>query len=221
MFFTIQSDSCTQHCELLDQMFQLRKRVFSDQLGWDVKVSGDRETDHYDALNPAYLVWSDPTHSKLYASIRLMPTTGPTLLYDVFRQTFPDEANLSAPGIWEGTRACVDAEAVSEDFPELSASRVFSMLVLAATECAFAHGIHTIISNYEPQVQRIYRRAGAELAEQGRADGYGRYPVCCGTLAVTTASIAHMRVKLGLSFPLYTLLKPQRSVMAEAMRSAA
>lgn len=38
MFFSVQGDGQAKHAELLDQMFRLRKRVFSDQLGWDVEV---------------------------------------------------------------------------------------------------------------------------------------------------------------------------------------
>lgn len=202
-FFMVQGDSQEENKELLDKMFRLRKRVFFDQLAWHVEVDGDLEVDRYDALNPVYLLWASEDRSKLYASIRLMPTTGPTLLYDVFRSSFPDEAGLSAPGIWEGTRACVDAEALQEDFPGLDAARAFSMLVLASSECAFAHGIHTIVSNYEPQVLRIYRRAGAEFSEHGRAQGFGRAPVCCGTLAISADSIAKMRATLGVSSPMF------------------
>ena len=203
MFFTVQGDGREENKELLDKMFRLRKRVFFDQLGWQVEVDGDLEIDRYDVLNPVYLIWASADRSKLYASIRLMPTTGPTLLYDVFRSTFPHGAGLSAPGIWEGTRACVDAEAVHADYPGIDAARAFSMLVLASSECAFAHGIRTIVSNYELQVLRIYRRAGAEFSEQGRAHGFGRAPVCCGTLAISADSIAKMRATLGVSSPLY------------------
>lgn len=221
MFFTVQGDGQTRHAELLDHMFRLRKRVFSDQLGWDVEVCCDREKDRYDVLKPVYLLWANSERSKLYASIRLMPTTGPTLLYDVFRKTFPDEAQLSAPGIWEGTRACVDADAIAKDYPEINASRAFSMVVLAASECAFAHGIHTIVSNYEPQVQRIYRRAGAEFAEHGRADGFGRFPVCCGTLDISANSIKKVQGKLGISFPLYKLFKARLPYTTERVKAAA
>ncbi len=221
MFFTIQADEQQKYSHLLDQMFRLRKRVFSDQLKWDVHVRGEYERDEYDALKPAYLVWTDPTRTRLYASIRLMPTTGPTLLFDVFRNTFPNEANLSAPGIWEGTRACVDGDMIGVDHPDVDAARAFSLLVLATSECALAHGIHTIVSNYEPQIKRIYRRAGAHFEEAGRADDYGRYPVCCGTLEISGSSIIKMRQAQGLSLPLYTKPKPSISVTSQLLKSAA
>ena len=221
MFFTIQADEQQNYPDLLDRMFRLRKRVFSDQLKWNVRVSGEYERDEYDALNPAYLVWTNPSRSRLYASIRLLPTTGPTLLYNVFRNTFPNEANLSAPGIWEGTRACVDGDAIRADHPDVDPAQAFSMLVLATSECALAHGIHTIVSNYEPQIKRIYRRAGADFVEAGRADDYGQSPVCCGTLEISDLSIAKMRQVLGLFFPLYTKHNPCVSITSQLLKSAA
>jgi acyl homoserine lactone synthase len=184
-------------------MFRLRKHVFADQLNWDVPVVGDEERDFYDGLSPVYLVWCDDAGKKLYGSLRLMPTTGPTLLHDVFRRTFPTDVDLSAPGIWEGTRMCVDEAAIKSDFPDIDAGRAFCLLLLALCECAMAHGIHTMISNYEPHLKRIYKRAGAEVDELGRADGYGKYPVCCGAFEVSQDVLLKMRAALGVDLPLY------------------
>lgn len=184
-------------------MHQLRKIVFADTLNWDVPVEGDIERDRYDEHSPVYLLWCSPDRQHLYGSIRLLPTTGPTLLYDVFRDTFPEAAALSAPGIWEATRCCIDAEALASHYPQMDQSRAFGLICLAAAEVAFAHGIHTLISNYEPHMRRIYARAGAEIQELGRADGYGRRPVCCGAFAIGTNLIWHMRKALSVDTPLY------------------
>jgi len=138
MFVIIQAHEYQKYAFILDQMFRLRKKVFADILGWNVPVIGPFERDSYDSLCPAYLVWCDETRTRLYGGMRLMPTTGPTLLYDVFRATFPQAANLVAPGIWEGTRMCIDEEAIADDFPEVDAGRAFSMLLLALCECGWA-----------------------------------------------------------------------------------
>ena len=92
MFVTIEAHEYHKYPTLMDRMFKLRKEVFSDQLGWDVSVDDDYERDIYDQKMPAYLVWCDDDRKELYGSMRLMPTTGPTLLYDVFRRTFPNES---------------------------------------------------------------------------------------------------------------------------------
>lgn len=214
MFVTIQAHEYTKYSHILDQMFRHRKRVFIDTLGWNIPASGDRERDIYDELNPVYLVWCSDDLSRLYGSMRLMPTTGPTLLYDPFRATFPASVNLVAPGIWEGTRMCMDEQAIAADHPNIDAGRAFSLLLLALCECALAHGVHTMISNYEPHLKRVYRRAGVEVDELGRSDGYGRHPVCCGAFEVSQGILADMRESLNVDTPLYRRSTPARSVLS-------
>jgi acyl homoserine lactone synthase len=203
MITSIQTFEHELYRDVLSRMFRTRKRVFFDNLNWDVRIDGDREVDAYDALNPVYLVWCDPGRTRHYGSIRLMPTTGPTLLHDVFGRTFPDAAALMAPGIWEGTRMCVDEEALSEDHPDMPAGHAFSLLLVALCEFALSQGIHTLISNYEPPFKRIYTRAGARVHELGRAGGFGRYPVCCGAFEVSVEVLSSMRARVGLGEPLY------------------
>lgn len=208
MITVIQSHQFSDNSGLLDQIFRLRKKVFHDELGWDVKLRGAWEYDAYDEFGSAYLVWTDAHRKTLYGAIRLMPTTGPTLLYDVFRRTFPDKLSLAHPGIWEGTRMCVDEELLARDHPNISPGRAFCLLLLALCEVALAHGIHTLVSNYEPHMKRMYQKAGAELEEIGKADGYGKRPVCCGIFEVSERIRAAMREKLGVTEPLYT--KPNK-----------
>lgn len=213
MYLLVQAHEYHKHSDLLNQSFRLRKTVFADRLGWNVSVSGPFERDRYDDLHPAYLFWCDDDREKLYGSVRLMPTTGPTLLYDVFRETFPDACDLIAPGTWEGTRMCIDEEAVARDFPDMRPDRAFCLLLLALCEVALDNGIDTLISNYEPHIRRFYKRAGAEFDELGRADGYGRFPVCCGAFEVSQRVCKQMRLNLQVAESLYAgRVSPKRKV---------
>ena len=206
MFILVQAHEYCKYASLVDQLFRLRKRVFADQLGWDVRVVGGLERDEYDGLDPVYLIWCDEEHTKVYGGMRLMPTTGPTLLYDVFRETFPDGANLSAPGIWEGTRMCIDDIALAKDRPEATGARGFCLMLVALCEVALAHGIHTMISNYEPHMKRLYKRAGAKVHELGSAEGFGKHPVCCGSFEVSENVLSAMQSAMNLTMPLYSRL---------------
>lgn len=203
MFITIQPHQFGQYQDILLQMYKLRKTVFVDELGWSVDEKDGQEKDRFDDFGPAYLVWINPETRVLYGSMRLMPTTGPTLLYDVFRDTFPEAASLSAPGIWEATRTCVDAEAVARDHDGMTVSRALGLLCLATGECALAHGIHTVVCNYEPHMKRVYASYGARLEELGRADGFGKRPVCCGLFSISEGFVAGMQAALGQFEPLY------------------
>lgn len=220
MFITIQAHEYTKYATLLDRMFRLRKRVFADQLNWDVPVVGELERDAYDNMNPVYLVWCSDDQQRLYGCMRMMPTTGPTLLYDTFRATFPDACDLIAPGIWECTRTCVDTDALAADYPEIDAGRAFSMIMLASCECGLDHGIHTMVSNYEPHFKRIYSRAGVKVDELGRADEYGKYPVCCGAFEISDRVLATMRHALTIDTPLYRRATPVRPITSDLLMAA-
>lgn len=199
MFFTIEPFQFERNKELLRTMFQLRARVFHDELGWDVEVNEGLEYDAYDQLSPVYLVWQGEKNKALLGSLRLLPTTGPTLLSDVFHDTLPADFNLSAPGIWEGTRLCIDQEALADEHPEIEPKFAFCHMLLALCELGIDKGIQTLISNYEPPTKRLYQMAGAPLEFLGKADGYGKRPVCAGAFRVAPDVLAAMRNKLGIT----------------------
>lgn len=213
MFLLIQPYQYDRYAGLLEQSFRLRKRIFHDYLGWQVDVHHGLERDAYDGLGAVYLVWCDKDAHHLYGTVRLMPTTGSTLLHDVFGRTLPAK-DLVSPATWEGTRMCLDVDLLRASQPTLSPSRAFGFLLLALFECAFAHGIKTLVSNYEPPMERVYRRAGLIVEELGRADGYGRLPVCCGVFAVSNETLNQMRTVLRVAQPLYTRFLPAASEAA-------
>ena len=64
----------------LDAMFRMRHAFYIDGHGWSGLTSIDgKETDEFDAYGVVYLMSIDPC-GDLAASVRLNPTTGPTLL---------------------------------------------------------------------------------------------------------------------------------------------
>ncbi len=65
-------------------MFRNRAETFAERLGWEVVVKAGRERDAFDDANPLYLVSVDPVTEEYWGSLRLLPTTGPNMLRDVF-----------------------------------------------------------------------------------------------------------------------------------------
>jgi N-acyl-L-homoserine lactone synthetase len=91
----------------LRAMFEARKKVFVDLLGWDLPVLASRyELDQYDNQDARYLILSGPdgTHR---ASARLLPTTEPHLL-DTHFAALSDEPIPHGPTVYEITRFCLD-----------------------------------------------------------------------------------------------------------------
>ena len=220
MIIALESYQFPEYNHLLAQMHRTRKQVFHDQLGWDVPVVGDFEVDAYDTLDPVYLMLTDADLTTVTASLRLLPTTGPTLLHDVFHETIPEAADLSAPGIFECTRFCVD------DF--FDAKRRFhaavpasSLLLLGLCEFGLAHGIDMIAANFDPVMRRIYRRSGCEVTVHGQSGAFGTRPVCCGTFEVSRRILGKMRAHLGIREPVWQPLGMKRPMRPAPRLSAA
>ncbi len=88
-------------------MFEARKRVFVDLLGWDVPVlAGRYERDQFDTPEASYLMLTgdDGNHR---ASARLLPTTRPHILDTLFA-ALCDEPLPRGDTIYEITRFCLD-----------------------------------------------------------------------------------------------------------------
>ena len=106
MFTLIQAADFNANDKLLTATFRLRKKVFADQLNWDVPVTDDQEFDAYDNDKAQYLVWCSADRETVYGVVRLIPTSAPTLLFDVFDRTHDNDQSLVSDSTYEGTRMC-------------------------------------------------------------------------------------------------------------------
>src|SRR5258708_10662302 len=102
-----------QHLDVLTAMYRLRRRVFKERLDWTVSVSGDVELDVYDTLNPTHLVVMTSTNN-VAGCVRLLPTTGPTMLADTFPILLGGGVPPRSERILESSRFCVDTRLVFE-----------------------------------------------------------------------------------------------------------
>jgi len=202
MIHAIEESGYELHKDTLDAMFRLRKRVFADELQWDVPVHGDMEYDDYDRLGPVYLTMESSERTELFASMRLLPTTGPTLLHDVFDDTAPDIARLSAPNIWECTRFCCDQQA-DKARTEFQCVHPAHLLLVGLCEYALAKNIDFIVANFDPAMVRVYRSSGCEVEVLGKSTKYGVRPVACGMFEVSHRILNNMRQTLKLDSPVF------------------
>lgn len=108
MFFIHDGDSAASDA-VMRAMFEARKRVFVDLLGWDLPVlAGRYEIDQFDDPHARYLILSESGRNHR-ASARLLPTTRPHILSDLFAPLC-DEAPPTGPDIFEITRFCLDRD---------------------------------------------------------------------------------------------------------------
>ncbi len=192
MIITLSQDDRIEHPALFDQMFQSRAAVFHDRLGWDVVVKDGHDVDRYDEeADPVYLLAVDE-HQQVQGSLRLLATTGPTMLRSEFRHFFEDDVDVTAPTIWECTRFCVPPVLgrTEQDVGIVSAE-----LLIGLCELCLASGIEFVVGVYDTPMTRIYARIGwcPEVLARARPK-IGN--IAAGIWEATPAALSIMRQRL-------------------------
>src|SRR3954470_20884564 len=89
----------------LEGMFRLRHEVFKERLDWEGGCQNGRERDMFDDLDPVYIVCED--EGEVLGSWRLLQTTKPYMLKDVFPELLHGIPAPEAPDVWEISRFAV------------------------------------------------------------------------------------------------------------------
>lgn len=145
------------YAEQLEEMFQLRHRFYVEEHGWSGLTSRDgKETDEFDNADAVYLLNLDP-FAKVTASVRLNPTTGPTLLHkfsdyaaeplprdtsvwDVSRWMAKPEHRRGDSKRWRNDRQRELMVAIHEFCVSRGATRIITLSELRLAERAAAYG---------------------------------------------------------------------------------
>lgn len=184
--------------ELLDEMFKLRKRVFHDRLGWEVDITDGKEIDMFDNLHPAYLIALDD-EGDLVGCMRILQTTGPHMLADVFIDIMDGEPPVRSAQLWEVTRFCVDTDKLKSGKSRNSISYVTSELFVAATEYGKNAGILDAVAVIDPVMNRVMIRSqNAPYDYLGKTVQMGKVKAMAGLLDCTDERIYRLRAFNGI-----------------------
>lgn len=195
MIRIVTKDNAERYISSLYQMHRLRKTVFKDRLGWDVIVSGELEVDEYDALRPRYLLSMD-RRGILNGCVRLLPTTGPNMLRDIFPSLVTNAAVPRGERVWEASRFAVSGNAGAT---ESGISRATYELLIGVLRFSLSNGIDTIVCVVDVRMERILRRAGWRLARLGPARRIGNTIAMAGQLNVSTQTLRQLEARVGLT----------------------
>lgn len=204
MMYLITAEHFGDCYEIIRDMHRLRYRVFKERLDWEVEVSGDMEIDRFDALKPAYLVCRND-NGRIQGCVRLLPTTGPTMLGDSFPVLLGDRPLPNDPKIWESSRFCLDLEAHSPMVGR-GISQGFCELCSGMIEFGLSRGLTDIVTVTDIRVERLAKAAGWPLRRLSEPRALGKTRAVAIFLEISEAALGRVRETGRLRTP--TLWEP-------------
>ncbi|MDC0710859.1 acyl-homoserine-lactone synthase [Stigmatella sp. ncwal1] len=184
--------------ELIDGMFRLRHRVFRELLGWDVESHDGRERDRFDALDPVYIVAHDEDRQEVVGCWRLIPTTGPYMLRDVFPQLLRGGSAPRDPHIWEVSRfaTALGARGGSQaDFGPVALQMIWK-----AVDFCLQNDVQSFITATSVDLERRWHAVGVPTKRlgDGQVELLGNVPSVACWVDVGEEMLRFLEIKSGV-----------------------
>lgn len=199
MIQLISPDRYGEFIGALAAMHRLRFRIFKERLGWDVTVSGDMEIDDFDACRPVYLLQTSH-EGQVQGCVRLLPTTGPTMLRETFPALLEEQAAPASDRIWESSRFGLDTSAGVSKSSRGLATATYELFA-GMIEFGLERGLTDIVTVTDARMERILCRAKWPLRRLGRPRPIGSTTAVAGYLEVSLESLKRVREACGLASP--------------------
>lgn len=156
--------------ELEKAIATYRHKIFIEQLGWPLPVENGEERDQFDRPDTHYVVAREP-NGAICGCARLLPTTRPYLLGEVFPDLLGGSPLPRSYDVWELSRfAAVSTDPHSTLDPATNTRK----LLAAAVEHAARQGAKRLITVSPLGIERLLHRMGVHAHRAGppmRADG--------------------------------------------------
>ncbi|MGH8809927.1 MAG: acyl-homoserine-lactone synthase [Noviherbaspirillum sp.] len=149
---------------------EYRHRIFIERLGWPLPVENGMERDQFDHLDTLYVVAREP-NGEICGCARLLPTTEPYLLSEVFRHLLAGAPVPRTRDVWELSRF---AAASTDPNSTVDAASNTRNLLAAAVKGAAELGAKRLITVSPLGIERLLHRMGVHAHRAGppmRADG--------------------------------------------------
>ena len=191
----------------LEGMFKLRHEVFKERLDWEVGSQNGRERDMFDDLDPVYIVCED--EGDVLGTWRLLPTTKPYMLKDVFPELLYGMPAPEAPDVWEISRFAVSKRVIGND--SLGTIKRVTNLLLEQLFAFAAHRDIRQIVAADVRFERILKRSGLLTHRYGPPLQIGVTKAISGYADVSDLNLR--RLQLGLA--------PDMAAAADGLKLAA
>lgn len=166
---------------LLRTLGRYRHEVFVQRLGWDLPDAGDdHEWDRFDRTDTVHLMALDD-RGRMAGCARLLPTTAPYLLADVFAELLDGGPAPRSLEVWELSRfASLDPSAAPSAGHTLGSPQALELL-RASMRAASRHGARGLVSVSPIAIQRILQHGNFPFSRLGRTHRIGGHALfACG-----------------------------------------
>ena len=179
-------------------MFRCRAFVFHERLQWEVKVSDGYERDVFDDEDPLYLVSVDPISGEYWGSLRLLPTTGPNMLRDVFGVLLDGGDVIESATIWESSRICALPKEGQPAPVGGGVNYALAELLVGIGEVAILADLTQIVSVFDARIFRVLKAARCEPKLIGKPHRIGDTMSYAGLFDTGEAFQRSVRAGLGI-----------------------
>lgn len=146
--------------DLMTGVARYRHRVFVENLGWELNTQDGLELDQFDGPDTVYMVARDD-EGQLNGIARLLPTTRPYLLQEVFPQLMGQQLPPRQADVWELSRfAAMDFNEQQGNPLSQFSSPVAVGLLRTVLAYAAQHDVQRLITVSPLGIERLLRRAG-------------------------------------------------------------
>jgi acyl homoserine lactone synthase len=152
---------------MMADMGLYRYRVFVEKLGWELQCEAGLEYDQFDRDDTVYVVAQDDD-GDIIGMARLLPTTRPYLLGEVFPQLMNGLPIPETEEVWELSRfVALDFKAEATTGSMQFSSPVAVNLLKESIAVAMSHGAKKLITVSPLGVERLLRKAGFKAYRAG------------------------------------------------------
>jgi acyl homoserine lactone synthase len=172
-------------------MHELRYRVFHQRLGWEVTTAGNAEFDRFDSLRPIWLLHIGD-EGRVDGGVRLLPSTGPTMIEQVFPVLLGGTAMPRDPLVWEASRFAADVGGEGRQQARM-VGQITVELFAGLCELGLAMGWKQVIAVTDLRLEKIGVRAGLRFERFSEPRQIGKTKAVAGVGPVDRTVLRDVR----------------------------
>lgn len=203
--------------DIMEQVWRFRHAHFVERLGWkEIERSDGREIDQFDSPKAVHLVLTDD--KKVVGYTRLLPTTEPHLLSEIYPHLLDGRPLTRKPCTYEFTRYCAAKGNIALFGPAL----LGNVLLAGVLEYCLSAGIKSLVLQANPRLLNILLAHGWNIVLMGQPHNINGQAVLAIEAEPTDAALASYRQQRGILSNLLDLdrklLSPVNGKVLERLR---